>query len=218
MNAHEMAIRIRANWKYKAMLSVGLTFLVWAAYLLLQRHPWFRVKILQPSMLDLTIPFAPNAVYLYESLLMLMPIAPWLMKSKVELNRYTQGLLAVSLAGFMIFFLYPTAIVRSKGLQQTNFLYHTLIQIDGESNGFPSLHAAFAVFHSAWCCRVFRISASAHGISWFFRGWALAIIAATLLTKQHVVLDVLAGAALGFGGFVLFCTSPKESWDDTKQS
>lgn len=200
------------------MLSVVLTFLVWAAYLLLQWHPLFRVKILQPSTLDRMIPFVPNTVYLYESLLMLMPIAPWLMKSKFELNRYAQGLLAVSLAGFAIFFLYPTEIVRSKGLQQTNFLYRTLLQIDGESNVFPSLHAAFAVFHAGCCCWVFRTSPSGNGISWFFRGWALAIIAATLLTKQHVVMDALAGAALGFAGFAFFCSSPKVAWNDTKQS
>lgn len=104
MNVNEMALRIRSNWKYKAMLSVVLTFFVWAAYLLLQWHPFFRVTILQPSSLDRMIPFVPSTVYLYESLLILMPIAPWLMKSKAELNQYTKGLLAVSLAGFVFFF------------------------------------------------------------------------------------------------------------------
>ncbi|MGO9585719.1 MAG: phosphatase PAP2 family protein [Limisphaerales bacterium] len=200
------------------MLSVVLTFFVWAAYLLLQWHPFFPVTILQPSGLDRMIPFVPSTVYLYESLLMLMPIAPWLMKSKAELNQYTRGLLAVSLAGFVFFLLYPTAIVRPKDLQPANFLYRTLIQIDEESNVFPSLHSAFAVFHAACCCVVFRTSSGHNGIRWFFRGWALAIITATLLTKQHVVLDAVAGAALGFAGFAFFYRSPKESWKDTKQS
>jgi membrane-associated phospholipid phosphatase len=218
MNVNEMALRIRSNWRYKTMLSGVLTFLVWATYLLLQWHPFFHVTILQPSGFDRMIPFVPSTVYLYESLLLLMPIAPWLMKSKAELNRYTKGLLAVSLAGFVVFLLYPTAIIRSRELQHTNFLYRILIQIDGESNVFPSLHSAFAVFHAACCCVVFRSGPGRNGIRWFFRGWALAIIAATLLTKQHIVLDALAGAALGFAGFALFYRSPKESWKDTKQS
>jgi membrane-associated phospholipid phosphatase len=218
MNVNEMALRIRSNWKYKTMLSVVLTFFVWAAYLLLQWHPLFRVTILQPSSLDRMIPFVPSTVYLYESLLILMPIAPWLMKSKAELNQYTKGLLAVSLAAFVFFFIFPTAIIRSKDLQHTNFLYRTLTQIDGESNVFPSLHSAFAVFHAACCCVVFRIGTGRNGIRWFFQVWALAIIAATLLTKQHIVLDAVAGAALGFAGFAFFYRSPKESWKDTKQS
>ena len=218
MNVNEMALRIRSNWKYKTWLSVVLTFFVWGGYLLLQWHPFFRETILQPSSLDRMIPFVPSTVYLYESLLILMPIAPWLMKSKAELNQYTKGLLAVSLAGFVFFFFYPTAIIRSKDLQHTNFLYRTLIQIDGESNMFPSLHSAFAVFHAAYCCRVFQTNSGRNGIRWFFQGWALAIIAATLLTKQHVVLDAVAGAALGFAGFAFFYRSPKESWKDTKQS
>jgi hypothetical protein len=217
MNVNEMVIRIRSNWKYKTMLSVVLTFFVWAAYLLLQWHPFFRVTILQPSGLDRMIPFVPSTVYLYESLLMLMPIAPWLMKSKAELNQYTKGLLAVSLAGFVFFLLYPTAITRSIVPQHTNFLYRTLIQIDGESNVFPSLHSAFAVFHAACCCVVFRIGTGRNGIQWFFQGWALAIIAATLLTKQHDVLDAVAGAALGLVGFALFCRSPNGSGEATNQ-
>ena len=46
MNVNEMALRIRSNWRYKTMLSVVLTFFVWAAYLLLQWHPFFPVTIL----------------------------------------------------------------------------------------------------------------------------------------------------------------------------
>ena len=163
------------------------------------------------------IPFVPSTVYLYESLLVLMPIAPWLMKSKAELNQYTKGLLAVSLAGFVFFLLYPTAIVRPKDLQPANFLYRTLIQIDEESNVFPSLHSAFAVFHAACCCVVFRTSAGKIE-SMVFQGLGVGHNCEILLTKQHVVLDAVAGAALGFAGFAFFYRSPKESWKDTKQS
>jgi hypothetical protein len=217
MNMNEMLLRTRSNWKYKTTLSVVLTFLVCAAYLFLQWHPFFRVTILPPSGLDRMIPFVPSTVYLYESLWLLMPVAPWLMKSKAELNQYTKGLLAVSLAGFAFFLFYPTAIIRSGDLQPTNFLYRSVIQIDGASNAFPSLHSAFAVFHAACCCAVFGIGPGRIGIRWFFQGWALAIIAATLLTKQHVVWDAAAGAALGFAGFAFFCRSPKASGKDTKQ-
>jgi membrane-associated phospholipid phosphatase len=216
MNVNEMILRIRSNWTYKITLSVVLTFLVWAAYLFLQWRPFFRVKILSPSELDRMIPFVPSTVYWYESLWLLMPIAPWLMKSKAELNQYTKGLLAVSLTCFVVFLFYPTAIIRSGELQPTNFLYRRVIEIDGASNAFPSLHSAFAVFHAACCCAVFRIGPGRIGIRWFFQGWALVIIAATLLMKQHVLGDAAAGAALGFAGFAFFCRSPKASGKGTK--
>ena len=217
MNMNEIVLRIRSNWRYKTTLSVALTFPILTTYLLFQRHPFFQVTILQPAGLDRMIPFVPGTVWLYESIWLLMPVAPWLMKSKLELNRYTMGLVSIALVCFSIFFFYPTMVLRPKDFQGVNLLYGLLIQIDMELNAFPSLHSAFAVFHAA-CCGVVFLNGPWHkGIRWFFWGWALAIIVSTLLTKQHVVLDAAAGAALGFAGFALFCRSPKEVWMDTKQ-
>ena len=208
MHADEMALRIRANLGLKVVLGIVLTGGIWATYLWVQRHPFFPVTAMQVTRLDRMIPFLPGTVYLYESLWLFMPIAPWLMLSRDDLVRYTQALTLVSLAGFAVFVLFPTSCPRPEALQDVNALYRALIRVDNELNAFPSLHAAFAVFHGA-CCRVVFGRGPRHmRIRRFLSIWAAGIVASTLLTKQHVVLDALAGALLGLGGYAVFCCGP----------
>ena len=205
MNSGEIAVRIRSNLGLKVVLGLALTVGVWGTYLFLQRHPVFPVTTLKPSGLDRMIPFAPGAVYLYESIWLLMPIAPWLMASRGDLLRYTAGLGLISLVGFTVFVLFPTASPRPQGVHDLNALYSALIRVDNEGNAFPSLHTAFAIFHGACCQAVFHRGGRHGQIRLIIWVWALGIVASTLLTKQHVVIDAVAGAALGMGGYALFC-------------
>lgn len=191
------------------MLSFVLTVGVWTTYLVLQRHPIFPVTEMKETWLDRIVPFVPGTVYAYESIWLLMPVAPWLMKSREELDRYTRGLVLVALAGFAVFFFHPTLAARPKDFEDANAVYGLLIRVDSELNAFPSLHAAFAVFHGACCHAVFSDSRWHAGSRWFVWVWVAVIIASTLLTKQHVLLDAVAGAALGLGGYALCCGAKK---------
>jgi membrane-associated phospholipid phosphatase len=131
-----------------------------------------------------------------------------------------------------------------------------LTRIDNDYNAFPSLHVAYAVFHSACChalslsrniqesgrggtrpsttceCRGFSTrggtastpsesistgSSSSSGtarklVPWVFWGWTLGIAVSTLLTKQHVFVDVIAGAVLGLGSYRICCQPLKMPW------
>ena len=63
-------------------------------------------------------------------------------------------------------------------------------RLDPPLNCFPSLHVAWG-FVAALCChRVHR------GVGVAALGWASLIAISTLYTKQHYVLDVVAGIAL----------------------
>jgi len=68
---------------------------------------------------------------------------------------------------------------------------------DAVGNACPSLHVAFAVFSGAWMGRLLRLM----GAGWVVRAvnvlWCLGIVFSTMATRQHVFLDVVAGAALG---------------------
>jgi len=204
MNPAEIASRIRSNLALKIVLGLVLTG-VWPTYLYIQRHPLFPVTAMSATWLDRTIPFSPGAVYLYESLWLFMPIAPWLMMSRAELARYTEGFALVCLVSFSFFVIHPTACPRPVGVHDANALYEALIRTDNELNAFPSLHAALAVFHGA-CCHALFGRGERHGRTQLFIWiWAAGIVAATLLTKQHVIVDVVAGMILGFGGYVVFC-------------
>ncbi|HUJ71964.1 MAG TPA: phosphatase PAP2 family protein [Verrucomicrobiae bacterium] len=193
------------HWRTKLLLAIGLTVGFCAGYLLLQRHPWRPVTPMKLRALDQMTPFVPSAVYIYESLWLLMPVAPWLMRSRADLNRYAAGVIAITLAGFLTFWLFPTAVPRPALPAEVNGLYRALIRIDGPANAFPSLHVAFAIYHVAWCRAVVPKRAG-----WFIWPWGMAIVVSTLLTKQHVALDALAGAVLGWVGYRLFAPSADE--------
>jgi len=78
-----------------------------------------------------------------------------------------------------------------------------LVQVDNELNAFPSLHTAFAILSGACCSVIFR---SGNGNKWigrFIWCWAFGIVASTFLTKQHVFIDVLGGAVVGFAGYII---------------
>lgn len=203
---NEFALRVRSNLRLKLVLGAVLTGGIWGTYLFLQRHVLFPVTAMQPTALDRMVPFVPGTVYLYESLWLLMPIAPWLMSSREEVIRYARGLSLISLAGFAIFILYPTSCPRPREIPD-NALYRNLISFDLELHAFPSLHAAFAVFHGACCHALFRQGVWRRGVQVCIWLWVAGIVVSTLLTRQHVILDVLAGILLGWGGYALCCRS-----------
>lgn len=204
MSLNEIILRIKSNHALKLMLSVILTGGFPLIYFgLLQSHQMFPVRIMPVSWLDRMIPFVPDTVYLYESIWLLMPIAPWLTKTRNELNAYWIGFAVMSIVGFSIFFFFPTAVLRPNNIQNTNVLYEALIRFDNGINACPSFHAALAVFHGACCHLIFsrgRWNRLIQGVIWV---WVLGILAATLLTKQHVFVDIVAGIILGVGGFVV---------------
>ena len=78
------------------------------------------------------------------------------------------------------------------------FIYDLVVGADKSGNACPSLHAAFGIFTAGCAWEVFqgwRNSRWLIGASWV---WTAAILASTLLIKQHVILDLLAGGLLGF--------------------
>jgi membrane-associated phospholipid phosphatase len=209
MNSDEIIVRIKSNWVIKLMLGLGLCVMFAAIYLIPQHYPIFPVTAMQLLRIDRMIPFMPSSVYLYESLYLIMPVAPWLMKTKAELSQYSKGIILMNIVGFGFFFFVPTLVLRPTDVQDTNMLYRLLIHLDNPLNAFPSLHVAFALFHAACCHIIFSASAKSRALQGFFWLWAVGIMVSTLLTKQHVFVDALGGAILGLGSFALFCRIPK---------
>jgi len=213
----ELALRLRANAGRKILLGSVLSIGFWTTYLLLQRHPLFPARVVKALPIDQWVPFIPGSVYLYESLWLLLPIAPWLMKSNRELGRYTRGLVSISLAGFAIFFFFPTACPRPAPVPDVNLLYRLLIRVDGELHAFPSLHCALAVFHGACCHAVFRAASWPKWLRWVIWIWVAGIIVSTMLTKQHVMLDAAGGIVLGAAGYGLCCRWPRTPESERSQ-
>jgi len=214
MNTDEIILRMKSNLVLKLGLGFGLCLMFAVLYLLPQHYPVFLATVMPLLWFDRKIPFMPDSVYLYESLYLIMPVAPWLMTTKAELRRYSKGIIWMTFIGFCFFFFTPTFVLRPTDVQDANGLYRLLIQLDNPLNAFPSLHVAFALFHGACCHVIFSTSPKSRLLQGFFWLWAVGIMVSTLLTKQHVFVDALGGAVLGLGSFALFCRPPKPCADN----
>jgi membrane-associated phospholipid phosphatase len=184
----------------KLALALGLNLFAFVPYFWLQRHIFFPVTVMNKSALDVWLGFYPQAVWLYLSLFLLMPVAPMQMEKTQQLRRYALGVVAISLAADLVFFFWPTAVVRP-GDAAASMIYRSLASLDLPLNAFPSLHAAMAVFSACCCEQIFsqvRYSRLCRIAVWI---WALAIIGAMLSTKQHVAVDALGGIVLGLTSY-----------------
>ena len=97
-------------------------------------------------------------------------------------------------AAFVVFFAWPTTLPQVAPSHEgwSGKAWSMLHQTDVPANCLPSLHVALAMI-----C----LQAIGRGRSRlqqvFLISWGLAITLSTLLTGQHVFLDVVAGATLG---------------------
>lgn len=141
------------------------------------------------SMMDWRIPFLSWTIWIYHTQFFFLLVSVWRLKQTAAISRTLYAMAAASLISFAIFFVYPTTLPRAEliddGLARQAFAL--LYSIDGPTNCLPSLHVALA-----W---IAALGIGEQQRRW--RGWALlwaALISmSTLTTKQHYLIDVLAG-------------------------
>jgi membrane-associated phospholipid phosphatase len=146
---------------------------------------------------DRLIAFRPEGLLLYLSLWFYVSLAPALLIDRRELVSYGLAAVALSVIGLGIFLFWPTAVPPPEidWIQHPNFEF--LKSVDATGNACPSLHVAFAVFTAVWFSRLLRQMGAgriARALNWL---WCAGILYSTVAIRQHVALDVLAGAALG---------------------
>ncbi|HZA55242.1 MAG TPA: phosphatase PAP2 family protein [Candidatus Udaeobacter sp.] len=188
--------RLKTLLGWKLAMALGLNLWALVPYYWLQHHPFFPVAIMPTIIADEWISFNEAAVWLYLSLFLLMPVAPMQMVSPDDTRRYALGVASMSLLADLVFFLWPTTVLRPNP-QMSNIVYQNLTHLVSPNNACPSLHAAMAVF-SALCYE--QIAPHMRDRQLWRLGlwiWALGIIYATLATKEHVALDAAAGSLLG---------------------
>ena len=79
----------------------------------------------------------------------------------------------------------------------TYLFYDFVARNDLPRNACPSLHAAFGVFTAGCAWEVFRGLKRGRWLIGAIWLWTTAVLVSTLLIKQHVILDLIAGAVLG---------------------
>ena len=176
------------------VLGIGLFFI---AYFWVLRHPFSPPTLMPLTALDRLIGLQPGFLPLYFSLWLYVSIAPALLASGRELASYGVGTLAISVVGLGLFMAWPTATPPFAQAGPVPPSMQFLRDVDLAANACPSMHVAFAVFTALWLARLLREMRTGFALQAFSAVWCVGILYSTLATRQHVLLDVLAGAALG---------------------
>lgn len=189
--------RIATLWRLKLGVTAGVSVLFWSFYLFLSRHSLFPVHTLPMTWIDHWAGYRPSPwAWIYESIFLLTGVAPWLIVSRAELRCYLVGFTLLSAVSFILFVLFPVASPRPAHLESNAFLIF-ITQVDGPLNAFPSLHAGCLVYNLAVIRHLFGRRLSPW-VGMALLIWAGLILFATLATKQHYAVDLLAGGLVGW--------------------
>ena len=189
--------RMRRHFLLKLFGTTAFTWVFFLGYFHLLRYPAHEVVVMPLTALDHWIPFQPWTLGAYLSLWLYVGVAPGLQLTFRELVVYGLWAAALCLTGLGIFYACPTA-VPPLTFDVSGYAGFQMLQgVDASGNACPSMHVAVAVFTAIRINAVLRRArtpALLRVLNWI---WLAAIVYSTLAVKQHVVLDVLAGAALG---------------------
>jgi membrane-associated phospholipid phosphatase len=194
---HQAWIRGLKWWPAKM---IGTTFgmmLFFLGYFLVLHHPLFPVTIMPLTAIDRWVGFQPGALPLYLSLWFYVSLVPALLITRRELVSYAVTVAGMSAIGLGIFLLWPTTVYWPDAEWSQHPAFAFLRSVDASGNACPSLHVAFAVFTAVWLGRLLRQMGAGRGAGAFNWLWCLGILYSTVAIRQHVALDVLAGAGLG---------------------
>lgn len=192
-------LRIRF-WRYLPLKVLGISGFMWIfffGYFQTLRYPVHPVFEMPTTALDALVPFQPEALAAYVSLWVYVGVAPGLLLRLRELVAYGLWAAAMCGCGLLIFHFWPTAVPRPD-VEVSSYPGFALLQgVDAAGNACPSLHVAAAVFTAIWVERLMRTVGAPASLRLLNLVWMLAIVWSTVAIRQHVVLDAVAGAALG---------------------
>jgi membrane-associated phospholipid phosphatase len=146
---------------------------------------------------ELAIPFVPQAVLGYMSIYAAFWMAPFILRTRQELQALARTLLVVILVAGVCFLIFPGELHfppdGDTGIWTG--LVHFAKELALAYNLAPSLHVALTVV----CITIYARQAGSFGkgLLWL---WSGAICLSTLLLHQHHVIDVVTGFVLGLAG------------------
>lgn len=193
----QIASRAITLWPLKAVGTMAFMVLFFWGYFGVLRNPLFPATVMPLTPLDEWIAFTPLAFPAYASLWVYASLAPALLGNLRTLLLFGLWIAALCLFCLGLFWVFPT-VVPTAGIDWALYPEMAIIKnVDAGGNACPSLHVAAAVFTAFWLDRICRAVAA----PWLLRGlnglFCLAILWSTVATRQHVVIDVLAGLAVG---------------------
>lgn len=199
-------LRMHHLFWLKLLGTSAFMWIFFIGYFHVLRFPIALVTTMPQTALDTLIPFQPGWLAAYLTLWLYVGIAPGLLLGFRTLAVYGLWAAALAATGLACFYLWPTAVPMVAPIDVALHPGFAMLQgVDAAGNACPSLHVATAMFTAIWIDRVFGETRSPPVFRVVNGLWFAAIAYSTVAIRQHVVLDVLAGALLGlaFAGLSL---------------
>lgn len=190
---------MRRHFWPKAVGISAFMVVFFIAYFQVLRNPVGPAFVMPLTALDRAIPFQPSWLAAYVSLWLYVGLPPGFFLRLRTLVVYSLCIGTLCLTGLAIFLFWPTVVPPPDyGIDLAHHPAFAILQgVDATGNACPSLHVATAVFSAIWLHHgLARLGARAPVLaaSWL---WCGLILYSTVAIRQHVVLDIVAGAALG---------------------
>lgn len=193
----QIAGRIATLWWLKAIGTTAFMMLFFRGYFWVLENPNSLVTVMPLTAIDTWTPVTSLAFPVYASLWVYASLPVACMKDLRPMLLFGAWMAAMCLFCLGIFWLLPTG-VPSTGIDWSQYPSMAIIKdVDRNGNACPSLHVASAVFAALWLDRLFRTVEAPRWILWLSALQCVAILWSTIATRQHVLLDVLAGILVG---------------------
>lgn len=207
----QLVFRFKSYGWVKAISTTAAITSFMVVYFALLRHPQFPVTAVPWTPVDRMIGFWPLAIIPYASLWLYISLLPASLLRR-EFAPYFSTVVLLSLTGLTIFFFFPTTVVQPVINWQLYPAVAFLKTVAPSGNACPSMHVAFSVLTALWLdLQLKRVTAP----TWVRAAnviWCLLILGSTMALKQHLLLDVVAGAALALiivGPHLYFVSRPR---------
>ncbi len=160
--------------------------------------------------LDHALPVEPAWSVIYLSLFLAALLPVFVVHQQEMVRRTVNAFLAIWLVAYVFFLVYPTVgprpLAKVIGDDFSTWLLRSIYSSDFRYNCFPSLHVAQCFLAALVCDRIHRGVGVAAGL------WAVLVGVSTIYTKQHYLLDVIAGALLAYLAYCVFLRGyPREA-------
>lgn len=186
----------RARPRLVSILLAAIYIMTTALYHLFNKPPAVIHCLHIP--LDNYIVFSPPWIFPYLAWYIFLPAVGFSLMFR-DRRQYTATILTMILGlllSFLIYTLYQTVVPRPPvpGDDVISQLVRLIYAIDEPYNGFPSIHVLITHILTLGVTKARNFTKTAKAATWA-AGWL--IILSTVFVKQHVVLDIVGGLALG---------------------
>jgi membrane-associated phospholipid phosphatase len=171
--------------------------LFFGAYFYVLKNPIIPPTVMPLSAIDRLIGYHFLGLLMYLSLWVYVSLAPALLETRRELYGYAVAMGGTCFAGLIVFYFWPTAIPTADITWAAHPQMGFLNGLDGSGNACPSLHVATAVFSGIWLHYLLGRCHAPRWIRTINLLWCIGIVYSAMATRQHLVVDVLGGLALG---------------------